>query len=61
MKDDDAATLREALRRRASAEKLTGLKWNTADTVGTMLLAATLGASGKEDRDPDGQPPPMSW
>lgn len=59
--DDDAEHLRETLRRRASIEARTGLKWTTGDTVKTILLGATLGASGKEDRDPDGRLPPMSW
>ena len=59
--DDEAAHLRETLRRRASIETRTGLKWTTGDTVKTILLGATLGASGKEDRDPDGRLPPMSW
>ena len=59
--DDEAAHLRETLRRRASIEARTGLKWTTDDTVKTILLGATLGASGKEDRDPDGRLPPMSW
>ena len=35
MNDDDAELLRETLRRRASIETRTGLKWNTADTVGS--------------------------
>ena len=47
--------------RRASIEARTGLKWTTDDTVKTILLGAMLGASGKEDRDPDGRLPPMSW
>ncbi len=59
--DDEAAHLRETLRRRASIEARTGLKWTTDDTVKTILLGAMLGASGKEDRDPDGRLPPMSW
>ena len=59
--DDEAAHLRETLRRRASIEARTGLKWTTGDTVKTILLGAMLGASGKEDRDPDGRLPPMSW
>ena len=59
--DDEATHLRETLRRRASIEARTGLKWTTADTVATVLLGATLGASGKEARDPDGRLPPMSW
>ena len=61
MNDDDAELLRETLRRRASIEARTGLKWTTDDTVKTILLGATLGASGKEDRDLDGRLPPMSW
>ena len=60
--DDDAEHLRETLRRRASIEARTGLKWTTGDTASDpILLGATLGASGKEDRDPDGRLPPMSW
>ena len=40
--DDEAAHLRETLRRRASIEARTGLKWTTDDTVKTIqaIIAA---------------------
>ena len=61
MNDDDAELLGETLRRRASIETRTGLKWNTADTVALLIIDAKLGALGKEPREPDRRPPPMSW
>ena len=61
MSQEDTKLLEETLRRRTSIEARTGLKWNARDTVATLLLGATLGASCKEDKDPDGRTPPMSW
>ena len=46
MNDDDAELLRETLRRRASIETRTGLKWNTADTVALLIIDANSLFSG---------------
>lgn len=56
--NDEAAYLREALRLRAAAEKLTGHKWDTKDTVTRLILSARLAALSEKDRD---KPEPSGW
>lgn len=56
--DDEASRVREVLRRRASIEARTGLKWNASDTVALLLLDASLTALNEQDR---GKPKPFSW
>lgn len=56
--DDDAALLRETLRRRAEGEAEWGRKWDAQDTVALLLLSAKLGALNEEDRQ---RPQPQGW
>lgn len=56
--DTEAAHLRETLRRRATAEALTGRKWDAQDTVALLSLAARLAAAPETHRN---TPEPPGW
>jgi hypothetical protein len=60
--DDDAALLRETLRRRAEGEAEWGRKWDAQDTVALLILSAKLDALNELDREQARQwPQPQGW